>query len=361
MRKTLILISLVLLVAACGHDKRYKVLGKLNNSSRELIFLKEMTTVDYIPIDSTRIDKKGEFKLTGKNSKPAFYMLYISKKNYITLIVSPGEKVFIGGNAKDLQHNYSVKGSKDSELAKELNDKVNDALKKMGYLSKIYNDSLSYGNHENIMAVRKMIISMHDSLENRHRAYSIKFIQSHPNSLASIMSLYQELSPGRSLFNLTEHYQLFKMVDSIMMKTCPEADAVQSLHFRMKDVNEQQLRQAEIQKRLATGAVAPEIALPGPDGNLLKLSSTRGKYVLLDFWASWCEPCLKENPNLVHVYWKYKNHGFEIFQVSLDRKKDSWLNSIYRVCRGEKCCIGALPEPRLKCQCQALQTSPKRE
>lgn len=100
MRKTLILISFVLLVAACGPNKRYKVQGKLNNSSNELIYLKEMTTVDYIPIDSTRIDKNGEFKLTGKNSKPAFYMIYILKKNYITLIISPGEKLFISGDAK---------------------------------------------------------------------------------------------------------------------------------------------------------------------------------------------------------------------------------------------------------------------
>jgi peroxiredoxin len=198
----------------------------------------------------------------------------------------------------------------------------------MESLVKVYNDSLSYGNSKNILAVRSMILKIHDSIENQHRAYSTKFIQAHSNSLASIMALYQELSPRRSLFTISEHYQLFRMVDSIMMKTCPEADAVQSLHNRMNDINEQQNKDAEIQRRLSIGAFAPEIALQGADGNILKLSSTRGKYVLLDFWASWCGPCNQETPNLVHIYWKYKNQGFDIYQVSLDKNKDSWLKSI---------------------------------
>jgi len=328
MRKSIILISVVLIVAACGPNKRYKVQGKLRNSVAGLIYLKEMTTIDYIPVDSSIIDENGEFQLTGNNSKPAFYMLSLSKNNYIMLILSPGEKVFITGDARDLTHTYNVKGSKDSELAQELNYKVNSALTKIEGLSKIYNDSLSFGNNKNILAVRSMLLAKHDSIENQHKKYSINFIKSNPNSLAGIMALYQELSPNKPLFNITEDYQLFKKVDSIMMITYPEADAVQSLHFRLKDFGDQQIKEAEIQKRLAIGVSAPEIALPGPDGNIITLSSTRGKYVLLDFWASWCGPCMQEMPNLVRIYWKYKNQGFDIFQVSLDKNKESWLKCI---------------------------------
>jgi peroxiredoxin len=329
MRKTIFFpVLIILVVTACGPNKRFEIEGKLSNPVKGLVYLKEMTTVDYIPIDSTVINKNGEFELNGKNHKPAFYMLSLSKSNYITLIINPGERIFVSGDAKDLNHSYHVKGSRDSELAKELNDKVNEALKKLEYLGKVYNDSLYYGNNKNIEVVRNMIIKMGDSIENNYRDYSIKFIMAHPNSLASLMALYQELSPRRSLFNVTEHFKLFKMVDSIMMRTCPEADAVQSLHYRIRDFNEEQNRQAEIQKRLAIGAVAPEIALKGPDGEIIKLSSSRGKYVLLDFWASWCQPCNQETPNLVRIYWKYKNHGFDIYQVSLDKNKDSWLKSI---------------------------------
>jgi peroxiredoxin len=78
----------------------------------------------------------------------------------------------------------------------------------------------------------------------------------------------------------------------------------------------------------AMGAKAPEIALPSPKGDTIRLSSTKGKLVLLDFWASWCQPCRDENPNLVALYKKYKSKGFEIFQVSLDKSKEAWIKAI---------------------------------
>lgn len=76
------------------------------------------------------------------------------------------------------------------------------------------------------------------------------------------------------------------------------------------------------------GKMAPEISLPDPNGNIIKLSSLRGKYVLVDFWAFWCGPCRAENPNVVKAYKKYKGKNFEILGVSLDRDKASWERAI---------------------------------
>jgi len=81
-------------------------------------------------------------------------------------------------------------------------------------------------------------------------------------------------------------------------------------------------------KQFIVGAEAPELAFPTPTGEVLKLSDLRGKVVLVDFWASWCGPCRRENPNVVRLYKKYKDQGFEILGVSLDRKKDKWVGAI---------------------------------
>jgi peroxiredoxin len=84
----------------------------------------------------------------------------------------------------------------------------------------------------------------------------------------------------------------------------------------------------ENMKKLAIGSPAPEIALPDPDGNVVPLSSLRGKYVLVDFWAKWCGPCRRENPNIVRAYNKYKDKGFTVYGVSLDRTREDWLQGI---------------------------------
>jgi len=84
----------------------------------------------------------------------------------------------------------------------------------------------------------------------------------------------------------------------------------------------------EKMKVTAIGAVAPEISLPDIDGKIVKLSSFRGKYVLVDFWAKWCGPCRQENPNLVKAWGKYRNKNFQVIGVSLDRNKADWVQAI---------------------------------
>jgi thiol-disulfide isomerase/thioredoxin len=113
-----------------------------------------------------------------------------------------------------------------------------------------------------------------------------------------------------------------------MMKLYPNSEPVKSLHDQVQLLVEQVTKAKGQDVVTSAGAEAAEIALPSPTGEIIKLSSTRGKYVLLDFWASWCGPCRRENPNLVKAYNLYKNKGFQIFQVSLDKTKEDWVKGI---------------------------------
>lgn len=84
----------------------------------------------------------------------------------------------------------------------------------------------------------------------------------------------------------------------------------------------------DLNKNIEIGSQFAEIKQPTPQGKKVKLSSFRGKYILLEFWASWCAPCRKENPNLITVYNEYKSRGFEIYGVSLDRNEHAWKKAI---------------------------------
>ena len=97
-------------------------------------------------------------------------------------------------------------------------------------------------------------------------------------------------------------------------------------HGQHNQLTEEEKAAAEA--KTATGSQAPEIAMETPDGDMLRLSDLRGKYVLIDFWASWCRPCRVENPRVVALYNEYKDENFEILGVSLDRDKAAWVKAI---------------------------------
>ncbi len=94
--------------------------------------------------------------------------------------------------------------------------------------------------------------------------------------------------------------------------------------FYMEQLNDLISRKEQVE----VGQIAPDINLPNPDGELVSLSSLRGKYVLLDFWASWCPDCRREIPEVVNAYEKLKDKNFTIYSVSLDRAKEPWVNGI---------------------------------
>lgn len=132
--------------------------------------------------------------------------------------------------------------------------------------------------------------------------------------------------------NAGEHLNEFKAASEALSSAMP-GNAYATQFAQITTSIEQQLQQmqaAQAAGPIKIGQPAPEISLPGPDGKVRSLSSLRGKVVLIDFWASWCRPCRMANPHVVEIYHKYKDKGFDVYSVSLDRpgQKDAWVAAI---------------------------------
>ncbi len=226
-------------------------------------------------IDTTSIKSDGTFTLSGKVPEKDIYRLRIGNVPAQLIVGEQYSKVEV-----DFQdpRNIKISGNPEAEAIAELTQKVTTAPPDANYISNFI-----------------------DSAPSPYVAYN-----------AMLFIPFQKAP------------EIYKKGLARMKKEIPNAYLTTNLERYIAQENSK----AQAEKLAGVGAVAQDISLPNPDGKTVKLSDLKGKVVLIDFWASWCRPCRKENPHVVEAYKKYKSKGFEVFSVSLDKDKARWIKAI---------------------------------
>lgn len=325
-KNNLVLVLLITTFFIGCKSKSFQITGKLENPVQgEYLFLDELKSTSLETIDSVKIDSDGNFSLKGEIDFPTFYLLKFSDTNFMTMLIEPGEKIEITAYADSLNIPISLTGSEGTRLLADYNDKLKETIENLGKLNDVY---LQYLNSPELPSVIESLDSTAQIYISDMNLYTKNYIDNNITSMVSLIALYQQIAPGVHVLNAVEDYKYYIKVDSVLTELYPLSEPVQALHEQVKELMASLDVDMVSAAALGVGAYAPEIALPSPQGDTIKLSSTRGEVVLLDFWAAWCSPCRLENPNLVEAYNKYHSKGFDIYQVSLDKTKEDWIKGI---------------------------------
>jgi thiol-disulfide isomerase/thioredoxin len=321
MNKYLILLVLILISSACRKSNQFIVDGVVKDSSREYIYIRRVDINTQTLVDSFKIKKEGSFRFRVETTEPDFFQVGYSDTDFVTLLAEPGEKIQLAFQGHNLSDNYTVSGSKGSELVHNLDLQLIKTKNKLDSLSTAYEKATAEPGSE---VDRSLLEQEYVNLLKEQRKFNIAFIINNINSLASIKALYQKINDQTYVLYEARDLQYLKIVSDSLKRHYPYSRHTKALESDfVKELNQFYARQIQqLSSTLPETKLDP--ALKDINGKRIALSSLRGKYVLLTFWSSESRDCVSENLQMKEFYKIFNRKGFEIYQISLDKDESEW-------------------------------------
>ena len=318
-------ILLMLGITSCGSDGTDQVSdqkednlfisGVISDANGKKAYLEAVSQNGVISVAEALIEN-GKFELKTNIPGLGIYQLRIGEApdNSILLTAKDGDKIKVEGNANTLALGAKITGV-------EWGAKYNAYMQLVSDFSKAQNKLMALQGQVSQEELVKKYMELKAPMDD----YAREQINKTPESPFNIV-LSNSLIPAAGFVDYPkENVETLKKMSDSFQKHYKDSPITKTLVEQIAQI-ESGYNEYEIMK---TGKKpAPEIIMSSPEGKEIRLSSLKGKVVLIDFWASWCGPCRKENPNVVKLYNKYKNKGFTIYSVSLDTDMASWTHAI---------------------------------
>lgn len=315
MRILSILLTTMLALTACNQapKDRFTIEGTITGGADEVVKMIEFTLEDAVTVDSAILAEDGSFSITSSNTEPTVYMLSLSNAGLIPVLVENGDVVKINTTAEQYINDAKVEGSTATTELIEYFKQFNSFQERVAALNE---ELMPYAEAPDFEQKRAEAQEKYKTYEASQKMYVKGFIDGNKNGVVPVFaSLYAA--------NFISPESDFDWFFSLLNRFKEENPSSKYTAWFTKFVEPYTNLTA-----LQPGKMAPDFKLPTPDGDTIALSDYRGKYVLVDFWASWCGPCREENPNIVRMYNRFKGKNFEILGVSLDKERAGWVKAI---------------------------------